>query len=80
MLDQKIDCYEIMSSRNQNSLAANLIHLKACRVHNELPDGTCDQLISLKKINYIAYAFYNKMRLHLDDAISTRLLIKWLSA
>ena len=81
MLDQKINCYEIVSSRNQISLAANLIHLKACKVHNESPDGTHNQLISLKEINHIAFAFYSdKMRLHPDDAISTRLLIERLSA
>ena len=81
MLDLKIDCYEIVSSRNQNSLAANLIHLKAHRIRNESPDGTRDQLISLKEINHIAHAFYSdKMRLHPDDAISTRLLIERLSA
>ena len=81
MLDLKIDCYEIVSSRNQNSLAANLIHLKAHRICNESPDGTRNQLISLKEINHIAHAFYSdKMRLHPDDAISMRLLIEWLSA
>ena len=81
MLDQKINRYEIMSSRNQNSLVANLIHLKARKIRNESPDGTCDQLISVKEINHIAHAFdSDKMRLHPDDAISTRLLIKQLSA
>jgi hypothetical protein len=80
MVDQKIDCYEIVSSRNQNSLAANLIHLKARKIHNESPDGTHNQLISLKEINHIAHAFNSdKMRLHPDDSISTRLLIEWLS-
>jgi hypothetical protein len=50
-------------------------------IHKFIPDRSCDQLISLKKVNKIAQALddNDKIRLHLDDAISIRLWIKQLS-
>jgi hypothetical protein len=46
-----------------------------------MPDRSHDQLISLKEVNKIAQALDNndKIRLHPDNAISTRLWIKQLS-
>ena len=45
------------------------------------PDGSRDQLISLREVNKIAQALddNDKIRLHPDDAIATRLLIEQLS-
>jgi hypothetical protein len=45
------------------------------------PNGSHNQLISLKEVNQIAQALDDddKIRLHPDDAISTRLLIEQLS-
>ena len=81
MLIQTIDRREIMSCRNQNSLAADLIHLKVRMIWDLAPHGSCDYLIALKEVNQIAHALDNdKIRLHPDDAISTRLLIGQLAA
>ena len=50
-------------------------------VHDLVPDGSYDQLISLKEVNHFAQVLENQMiRLDLDDAISTKLLIKQLSS
>jgi len=76
MLIQTIDCREIVSCQNQNSLAADLIHLKVRAIRNLVPHGSHDYLIALKEVNQIAHTLDNdKIRLHPDDAISTRLLI-----
>ena len=50
-------------------------------IRESSPDGSRDQLISLKEVNQIAQALDDddKIRLHPDDAISTRLLIEQLS-
>jgi len=81
MLIQTIDRREIVSCRNQNSLAANLIHLKVRAIRDLAPHRSCDYLIALKEVNQIAHALDNdKIRLHPDDAISTRLLIGQLAA
>jgi len=81
MLIQTIDRREIVSCRNQNSLAANLIHLKVRAIRDLVPHGSHDYLIALKEVNQIAHALDNdKIRLHPDDAISTRLLIGQLAA
>jgi len=81
MLIQTIDRREIVSCRNQNSLAANLIHLKVRAIQDLAPHGSHDYLIALKEVNQIAHALDNdKIRLHPDDAISTRLLIGQLAA
>jgi len=80
MLTQKIDCREIVSCRNQNSLAADLIHLKVREIRHNAPDGSRDQLIALKEVNQIARVLNNhRTRLHPDDAIATRLLLEELS-
>jgi len=80
MLTQKIDCCEIVSCRNQNSLATDLIHLKVRKICHNAPDGSCDQLIVLKEVNQIARVLNNhRTRLHPDDAIATRLLLEELS-
>ena len=80
MLTQKIDRDEIVSCRNQKSLAAGLIHLKVRVIHDLAPDGSRDQLISLREVNLIAHTFDNdKTRLHPSDAISTRLRMEWLA-
>jgi len=42
MLTQKINRCEIVSCRNQNSLAAGLIHLKVCMIRNMVPKGSRD--------------------------------------
>jgi len=45
------------------------------------PDSSHDQLIALEKVNCMAQVLENdKIRLHPDDAVSTRLLIKQLSS
>jgi len=50
-------------------------------VHDLVPDGSYDQLISLKEVNHFAQVLENQMiRLHLDDAILTKLLMKQLSS
>ena len=80
MLTQKINCREIMSCQNQNSLAAGLIHLKVRMICNTAPEGSHDRLITLKEVNQIAQVIDNhKIRLHPDDAIATRLLMDELS-
>jgi len=80
MLSQKIDCYEIVSCQDQNSLAANVIYLQVCMIWATVPDGSCNQLIALKEVNQMAQVLDNhKIRLHPDDAITTRLLIDQLS-
>jgi len=77
MLTQKIDQDQIVSLPNQNSLAADLIHLKVRVIRNLAPDGSCDQLIALKEVNKIAQALENdKTRLHPSDAVSTRLVME----
>jgi len=77
MLTQKIDWDQIVSLLNQNSLAADLIHLKVCVIHNLAPDGSHDQLIALKEVNQIAQALENnETRLHPSDAVSTRLVME----
>jgi hypothetical protein len=50
-------------------------------IHESTPDRSHNQLISLKKVNKIAQALDDddKIRLHLDNAISTRLWIEQLS-
>ena len=81
MLTHKIDRNEIMSCRNKNSLAANLIHFKVRVICNWAPDGTRNHLINLKEVNQIANALNNdNIRLHPDDAISTRLMMEKLAA
>ena len=81
MLTHKIDRNEIVSCRNKNSLAANLIHFKVRVIRNWAPDGTRDHLINLKEVNQIANALDNdNIRLHPDDAISTRLMMEKLAA
>jgi len=81
MLTQTIDRSEIVSCRIQNSLAANLIHLKVRGIRDSAPYGSRDYLIALKEVNQIAHALdYDKIRLHPDDAISTKLLIEQLAA
>jgi len=50
-------------------------------IRNSVPDGSRDQLIALKEVNHIARVLENdEIRLHPDDAISTRLLIEQLSS
>ena len=50
-------------------------------IRNSAPDGSYDQLIVLEEVNRIAQVLENdEIRLHSDDAISTRLLIKQLSS
>ena len=49
-------------------------------IRADAPDGTRDQLIALEEVNRIAQALENdNIRLHPDDAISTKLLIEELS-
>ena len=77
MLTQKIDWDQIVSLLNQNSLAADLIHLKVRVIHNSAPDGSRDQLIALKEVNQIAQVLENdETRLHPSDAVSTRLVME----
>ena len=81
MLTQKVDRHEIVSCGDQNSLAADLIHLKIKKIRKSAPAGSRDQLIVLKEVNQIAQGLDNHhARLHPDDAIATRLLIDELSA
>jgi len=50
-------------------------------IRNSAPDGSHDQLIVLEEVNRIAQVLENdEIRLHPDDAISTRLLIEQLSS
>lgn len=50
-------------------------------VRDLAPDGTRDQLIALEEVNRIARVLENdEIRLHPDDAVSTRLLIEQLSS
>ena len=59
---------------------AELIHLKVCAICDAAPDNSRDQLIALKEVNCMARVLENKeIRLHPDDAVSTRLLIEQLS-
>jgi len=65
MLWQRIDHCEIVSCRNQNSLATDLIYLKACMVREMAPEGSHDQLVALKEVNQIAQVLEShKIRLH----------------
>ena len=49
-------------------------------IRTDAVDGSRDQLIALKEVNRVARALENdKIRLHPDDAVLTRLLIKELS-
>ena len=76
MLTQKIDRDEIVSCRNQNSLAADLIDWKVYLICRSTPAGSRDHLINLQEVNQIAQALDDdKIRLHPDDAVSTRLLM-----
>lgn len=66
---------------NPKRLAAELIYLQVRTIRDAAPDGTRDQLIALKEVNRIAQVLENdKIRLHPDDAVSTRLLIEQLSS
>ena len=48
---------------------------------DSMPNGSHDHLITLKEVNQIAHVLDNdKTRLHPDNAISTRLLIRQLAA
>jgi len=50
-------------------------------IRNSAPNDSRDQLIVLNEVNHIARVLENdEIRLHPDDAISTRLLIKQLSS
>ena len=65
---------------NPQSLAANLIYLQVHQIRNSAPECSCDQLIALEEVNRLAQVLENdKIRLHPDDAISTKLLIEQLS-
>jgi hypothetical protein len=45
------------------------------------PEGSRDQLIALQEVNYVAQVHENdKIRLHPDDALSTRLLLEHLAS
>ena len=80
MLNRKIDRREIVSCRNQISLAVDLMHLKVRVIRDWAPDGSRDKLIALKEVNQMAQVLDNhKIRLHPDDAIATRLLLDELS-
>jgi len=82
MLTQKVERHEIMSclAESKNILAADLIHLQVCAICADAPDGTYNQLIALEEVNRITQALENdKIRLHPDDAVSTKLLIEELS-
>ena len=62
------------------SLAAHLIHLKVHAIHALVPASSCDHLIAVKEVNQIAQVIENnEIRLHLYNAISTRMLIKQLA-
>ena len=50
-------------------------------IRNSAPDGSHDQLIVLEEVNRIAQVLENdKIRLHPDDTVSTRLLMEQLSS
>jgi hypothetical protein len=50
-------------------------------IRDSAPDGSCDQLIALQEVNYIAQDLDNdKIRLHPDDALSTRLMLEHLAS
>jgi len=54
--------------------------LKVRVIRNWAPDGSRNHLIALKEVNQIAQVLDNdKIRLHPDDALSTKILIKQLS-
>jgi len=54
--------------------------LKACLVRETAPEGSHNQLIALKEVNQIAQVLDNhKIRLHLDDGITSKLLLNKLS-
>ena len=49
-------------------------------IRDSVPDGSHDQLIALKEVNQIAQALENnETRLHLSDAVSTRLVMEKLA-
>jgi hypothetical protein len=49
-------------------------------VHDLAPDNSCDELIALEEVNRMAQVIENdNIRLHPDDAVSTRLLIEQLA-
>jgi hypothetical protein len=50
-------------------------------IRDSAPDGSRDQLIALQEVNYIAQDLDNdKIRLHPDDALSTRLMLEHLAS
>ena len=59
MLNQKIDRREIVSCRNQISLAIDLMHLKVRVIRDWAPDGSRDKLIALKEVNQMAQVLDN---------------------
>ena len=80
MLTQKIERHQIVSLPMPKSFSADLIHSQVRVIRNSAPDGSRDQLIALEEVNCISQALDNdKIRLHPDDAISTRLLIEQLN-
>jgi len=82
MLTQKVEHHEIVSclAESKNILAADLIHLQVRTISADAPDGTRNLLIALEEVNRIAQALENdKIRLHPDNAVSTKLLIEELS-
>jgi hypothetical protein len=70
-----------MSCQNRNYLAADLIYSQVCTIHDFTSDGSCDQLIALDEVNHVTQVLKNdKIRLHLDDAVSTRLFLEHLAS
>jgi len=54
---------------------------QVCAIRDAAPDGSRDQLIALQEVNRMAQRLENdKIRLHPEDAISTKLLIEQLSS
>ena len=81
MLSQKINCYEIVSCQNRNSLAADLIYSQVRAIYDSASDGSRNQLIALNEVNHITQVLENdKIRLHPDDAVSTRLFLEHLAS
>ena len=58
-----------------------MIHLQVRAIRDSAPDGSRDQLIALQEVNHVAQDLVNdKIRLHPDDAISTRLSLEDLAS
>jgi hypothetical protein len=58
-----------------------LIHFQVQAICDSAPDGSCNQLIALQEVNYVAQVHENdKIRLHPDNALSTRLLLEHLAS